>query len=193
MPQLTDEELIASAQRDPAQAVACWEQLFLRHHQKVALWCLRYCGDRDRAADLTQEIFIKLRQNLASFQGNSKFTTWLFTVCRNHCINQASSHPYRKEQPLPESDAPFLQAPIPDYGESLDRTARVQQARQWIEQLLDPTEKQVFHLHYVEEVPLDSVTSLLQLTNSSGAKAYIVSAKRKLAEAVRRWKVKNER
>lgn len=193
MPPLTDEELIASAQRDPAQAVACWEQLFLRHQQKVALWCLRYTGDRDRAADLTQEIFIKVRQNLSSFQGNSKFTTWLFTVCRNHCINEIHALPNRLEQPLPESDNHSIEAPIPDYGESLDQTARVQQARQWIEQLLDPTEKQVFHLHYVEDVPLHSVTSLLRLTNSSGAKAYIVSAKRKLAEAVRRWKVKNER
>ncbi|MBL8173635.1 MAG: RNA polymerase sigma factor [Bryobacterales bacterium] len=193
MPQLTDEELIASAQRDPAQANACWEQLFLRHQQKVALWCLRYTGDRDRAADLTQEIFLKLRQNLSSFQGNSKFTTWLYTVCRNHCINEIRSAPNRKEQPLPEIDAPYLEAPLPDYGESLDRTARVDQARLWIEQLLDPVEKQVFHLHYVEEVSLDSVTHLLQLSNASGAKAYIVSAKRKLSEAVRRWKVKNER
>jgi RNA polymerase sigma-70 factor, ECF subfamily len=37
-------------------------------------------------------------------------------------------------------------------------------------------------------LPLDAVTRLLQLTNASGAKAYVVSAKRKLARAVERWK-----
>ena len=192
MPPLTDEELIARAQRDPAKARFCWEQLFLRHHQKVALWCLRYSGDRDKAADLAQEIFVKLRQTLPSFQGNSKFTTWLYTVCRNHCINEMRGQPERREQPLPEGDMAIFEAPVADFGEELDRTARLSQARQWMEQLLDPLEKQVFHLHYVEEMPLDSVTRVLQLTNTSGAKAYIVSAKRKLAEAVRRWKVKHE-
>ena len=42
-------------------------------------------------------------------------------------------------------------------------------------------------LHYAEEFPLDAVTRLLKLDNASGAKAYIVSAKRKLARAVARW------
>ena len=188
---MTDEELIAAAQRDPAQAVSCWEQLFLRHHQKVALWCLRFAGDRDRAADLTQEIFLKLRHSMDSFQGHAKFTTWLFTVCRNHCVNDLRAQPHRWE-PLPEGNEPALTEPMPDYGEALDRGARVEQARQWIAQLLDPVEQQVFTMHYVEELPLEAVTRLLSLKNNSGAKAHIVSAKRKLAEAVRRWKVKHE-
>ena len=41
-------------------------------------------------------------------------------------------------------------------------------------------------LHYVEELPLDAVTRLLKLENLSGAKSYIVSARRKLARAVER-------
>lgn len=191
MPQLTDEELIAEVQRDPAQAASCWEQLFLRHHQKVALWCLRFSGDRDRAADLTQEIFLKLRHSISSFQGQAKFTTWLFTVCRNHCVNDLRAQPNRW-QPLPEGNEPGLTEATPDYGQALDRGARVAQARQWIDELLDPVERQVFTMHYVEELPLDAVTRLLSLKNNSGAKAHIVSAKRKLAEAVRRWKVKHE-
>ena len=43
-------------------------------------------------------------------------------------------------------------------------------------------------LHYAEEMPLDAITRLLSLKNSSGAKAYIVSAKRKLSSAVTRGK-----
>jgi len=50
------------------------------------------------------------------------------------------------------------------------------------------TEARVMTLHYAEELPLDAVTQLLKLDNASGAKAYIVSAKRKLARAVSRWK-----
>jgi hypothetical protein len=45
---------------------------------------------------------------------------------------------------------------------------------------LDETERTVSTLHFGDQMPLDAVTRLLALDNSSGAKAYIVSAKRKL-------------
>jgi len=51
----------------------------------------------------------------------------------------------------------------------------------------------VFTLHYAEDVPLDAITRLLRLENASGAKAYIVSAKRKLARAAERWKAAGTR
>jgi hypothetical protein len=60
-------------------------------------------------------------------------------------------------------------------------------ARQLINETLEETEKQVFTLHYAEEVPLDVITRMLKLENASGAKAYLVSAKRKLDRAVKRW------
>jgi hypothetical protein len=58
---------------------------------------------------------------------------------------------------------------------------------------LTDIESQVFTLHYAEELPLDAITRLLKLENASGAKAYIVSAKRKLARAVERWKARGQR
>jgi hypothetical protein len=48
---------------------------------------------------------------------------------------------------------------------------------------LDQTEAQVMLLHYGQELPLNAVSKMLGLTNKSGAKAYIVSAKRKLNAA----------
>ena len=51
---------------------------------------------------------------------------------------------------------------------------------------LDPTERAVFVLHYGDDLSLDTVTRTLGLDNASGAKAYVVSAKRKLARAVKR-------
>ena len=49
---------------------------------------------------------------------------------------------------------------------------------------LTETESQVLNLHYAEELPLDTVTRLLKLRNASGAKAFVVSARRKLQRAV---------
>jgi RNA polymerase sigma-70 factor, ECF subfamily len=52
--------------------------------------------------------------------------------------------------------------------------------RQLMQEALDETEAKVMTLHYVDELPLDSITRLLGLENPSGAKAYVVSARRKL-------------
>jgi len=57
---------------------------------------------------------------------------------------------------------------------------------------LDETETKVFGLHYAGGMPLDAVTTRLRLENRSGAKARIVSAKRKLDRAVERWKRRSQ-
>ena len=63
--------------------------------------------------------------------------------------------------------------------------------RQLLDRALDDTEKRVMTLHYGHEMRLDAITAALGLTNASGAKANIVSAKRKLSAAVKRWNAKS--
>ena len=75
--------------------------------------------------------------------------------------------------------------PGPDAA--LEREGSAGLVRALLDQALDETEKKVFTLHYGDEVPLDVITRLLGLTNRSGAKAFIVSARRKLARAVLLW------
>ena len=60
--------------------------------------------------------------------------------------------------------------------------------RALLDRELTDTEKRVFTLHYGDDVPLQTITRLLGLKNSSGAKAYLVSARRKLARALQRWR-----
>jgi DNA-directed RNA polymerase specialized sigma subunit len=63
--------------------------------------------------------------------------------------------------------------------------------RTLMEDVLDEAEKLVMTLHYGHDMRLDAITATLGLTNPSGAKAYIVSAKRKLKAAVKRWHVRS--
>ncbi len=76
-------------------------------------------------------------------------------------------------------------AEIPDgsatpYDEA-ERKSSAKMVSELLNESLDNTEKVVFTLHYGEDVPLDTISRMLRLENQSGAKAYIVSAKRKLA------------
>ncbi len=192
-PDLTDEELIARYRAEAGQASAeeYLNELFRRHHTKVARWCLSVTGDRDSAADLAQEVCVKAYQNLSYFKGQSKFSTWLYSITRNHCLNAVRS---RSAAPEMESDEMVMET-LPDMGTdsplaSIERKQQADIARQLVNETLDETEKSVFTMHFAEELPLDVITRMLNLSNASGAKAYLVSAKRKLDRAARRWKAR---
>ena len=183
----SDEELLELA-RGCSNARAQKElldQLFARYHERIALWCFRFTGDRQSAADLAQDILILAYQSLDSFRGDAKFSTWLSAITRNHCLNYVRRRATRWDnitEPLSED--------IPDehrFDLCFERSDEVQQIRKIWNDVLDETERRVMALHYIDEMPLDAVTRLLGLKNVSGAKTYVVSARRKLkTEVVRR-------
>ena len=186
---LGDEELLAQAQGSPeaSKQRELLDDLFRRYHSRVALWCFRVTGDRESAADLAQEIFLKVQRGLDSFRGDAKFSTWLYSITRNHCLNYAHSRAARGEsatEPLEEIDVPAEDR----FDLRLERNEEMRQMRELVAETLDETEQRVMTLHYGEEMTLDAITRLLGLLNQSGAKAYVVSARRKLKTAVARWR-----
>lgn len=82
---LPDEEVIARY-LDSGNS-AFFQQLYDRYFSKVYYQCLGYIHDEAIAEDLTQDIFLKLHGRLAQFQGKSRFSTWLFSIARNKCLD----------------------------------------------------------------------------------------------------------
>ncbi|NBI09988.1 sigma-70 family RNA polymerase sigma factor [Colidextribacter sp. OB.20] len=81
---MTDRELVEKAKAGDQSA---FEQLVLDNQNKVYSLALRLVGDREEAADLAQEAFVKAWQGLASFQGESSFATWVYRLTTNVCID----------------------------------------------------------------------------------------------------------
>jgi RNA polymerase sigma-70 factor (ECF subfamily) len=195
--QLLDEELVSRyrSTAEVGEREQYINELFRRNYARVARWCLRFTADREASADLAQEIFAKAYQNLTSFQGQSKFSTWLFVIARNHCLNAVRANA-RQATELKADDCEEILLGIADNAPNahslMEQTASAQMVRNLLSEALDETEKVVFTLHYGEDVPLDAITRLLRLENQSGAKAYIVSAKRKLARLVQQWKARGQ-
>ncbi|MFL5311116.1 MAG: RNA polymerase sigma factor [Myxococcales bacterium] len=191
---LSDTELLANylAAGSREQEGVWVQELFRRHYPKVVGWCLRFTGDREEAYDLAQTIFAKACRHLRSFRGQSRISTWLYSITRSECMNHLKSRSRRPDAAEDDEldDLPDRAAPAPDHG--LEQQAWSRLVHGLLDQTLDDTEKKVFTLHYGDEVPLDSITRLLGLSNRSGAKAYIVSARRKLRRAVRLWKARDE-
>jgi RNA polymerase sigma-70 factor (ECF subfamily) len=180
--QLSDEELAEKARTEPARASECLGVLYGRYHSKVAYWCLKVCGSREEAADLAQEVFLRIHSRLGSFRGESRFSTWLYQVTRSVAINRGESS-RRRSAPLTDlaalDTAPEAADPLPDAEEVLSRAQAAGELRAAMEEL-EPLEAKVLYLHFADGLTLPRITDLLRLENRSGAKAYIVSATRKL-------------
>jgi len=191
---LSDDELLANyLSAEGRDDRGLWvQELFRRHYPKVIGWCLRFTGDREEACDLAQTIFAKACRHLGSFRGQSKVSTWLYSITRSECMNYLKARARRPVSAGEEglTEVPDCAARRPD--EALEQQASTRLVHRLLDQALDETEKKVFTLHYGDEVPLDAITRLLGLRNRSGAKAFIVSARRKLKRAFRLWKARKE-
>lgn len=193
MEAISDEELLAQYRcaGAPASRNALLDQLFGRHHTRVAAWCYRMTGDVDSASDLAQEIFLKAFQGIDSFRSESKFSTWLYAIARHHCLDELRSRGGRPPETTEIPLETIVDSSAEDASQRLERQQSEQLLRQLMAEALEETEARVMTMHYVHELPLDAITRLLGLSNQSGAKAYIVSARRKLNRAIGRWKTRH--
>ena len=188
--EVSDEQLLDRYRGAPASShgLTSLNQLFERHHARVAAWCYRMTGDVDSASDLAQEVFLKAFQRIDSFRRDSKFTTWLYSIARNHCMDEMRSRAGRPVETSEIELETIVDSSSEDASQAIERSQSEQTMRNLMTEALDETESKVMTMHYVHELPLDSITRLLGLTNASGAKAYIVSARRKLNREIVRWK-----
>lgn len=81
----TDEELIELYKA--SQNSRYFDELYGRYSNKVFAKCISLLKDRALAEDATQEIFMKILLNISKFKGASKFSTWLYSITYNFCID----------------------------------------------------------------------------------------------------------
>jgi len=68
-----------------------FEILVRRHESSVLNLVYRYVGDRTKARDLAQEVFIRVWKSANRYEPKAKFTTWLFSIAVNLCLNELKS------------------------------------------------------------------------------------------------------
>ena len=164
-----------------------FEALVEKYKQPVMNLVYRMLRDATEAEDLAQNVFVQVHKSAHRYQVSSKFSTWLYSITRNHCFSELKARAGRSEQ----ASEPLLAGLIdraPSPYTQLEQQNLAAALRDWLRSSLTEMEGRVMTLHYGEDLPLEAVTQLLNLENPSGAKAYIVSARRKLARAVERWK-----
>ena len=96
-----DEVLMVAYQKGDVRS---FEILLTRHRKPVFNFILRFVGSRETAEDLLQETFLRVIKGAEAYQRQAKFTTWLYTIARNLCVDQSRRAKHRKAQSL---DAPM--------------------------------------------------------------------------------------
>ena len=148
-------------------------------------------GDRTSAEDLLNEVFMKLHDAREDYEPKAKFSTWLFTIARNHCLNCIKSRNYRQSrrtvsleelvQKTTESSAPdrLVSRSVPDDAKRADLRELLEQA---IAGLPDEY-KEVFILHAVEGFAHAEVAQMLK-TNPATVRTHYHRARALLREQI---------
>jgi RNA polymerase sigma-70 factor (ECF subfamily) len=124
-----EREAILACQRGEREA---FDRLVERYQRDVYRLCYRYVNNHEDANDMAQEAFIRAYRAMGRFRGDSSFSTWLYRIAVNTCLNfRAARRPERDE--LPES--------LPDGRESaaagVEREQRARVVREAVRRLPD--------------------------------------------------------
>jgi RNA polymerase sigma-70 factor, ECF subfamily len=164
------------------ETAAHLNRLFERHWSWVHGLCLRFAGDEARAQDLAQEAMLQAFRKLHQFDGRAQFRTWLYAVTRSVCLMALR----KRVEPLLEDDLIDREGEEATVLLTLQREERKQLVRDAMTAVLSPEEQEVVYLRYIEGLPQDRISDLLQLDQKSGARAVLQRSREKLRREIRR-------
>ena len=96
----TDEVLMASFRDGEARA---FDVLVVRHRRGLFNFLLRSVQNRSRAEEMLQEVFLRVVRSKERYEHTAKFTTWVYTIARNLCVDESRRAKFRRTVSL---DAP---------------------------------------------------------------------------------------
>jgi len=175
---LNDIEIIGKVLNGEQQA---YSLLVSRYQNYVFTLAFRFTKNREDAEEVSQDIFIKAYRALADFKGNSKFSTWLYTIVNNTCITFL-----RKKKLVTHSldnERVFQVADSQDSGlraNLVEQKSRVAMVNKAIT-LLGPDDAEIITLFYKAEQTLDEIAQILGLETNT-AKVRLHRARTRLKE-----------
>jgi RNA polymerase sigma-70 factor, ECF subfamily len=177
----SDSALVAATKRGDTQA---FEELVLRHRQRVLAVALRITNNREDAEDVAQESFHKAFLHLDAFQEKSRFFTWLTRIA----INEAFMLLRRRRgvfEVLPESlenDADFRSEPFVDRSPNPEESCWQRELTQLLTEAINrlgPTTRTAILLRDIEERSVRETAQILD-ASITAVKARVFQGRRKL-------------
>lgn len=162
---IDEKKLLKKAAAGSAEA---FEQLVLTYQTPIYNLCLRMTGNPEDAADMTQESFLKAWRSLEGFHFESAFSTWLYRLASNTCLDFLRSVKRRKQFSLTMEDAdgetqlldlpdpaPTPEASLLSAEESALLAAAMRQ--------LDPEQQRILTLRVVNDLSYTEIAAVLDI------------------------------
>lgn len=102
---------------------AAFEELYRETAGRVYALCLRLTGDPQQAGERTQDVYVRVWERLASFRGDSAFTTWLHTIAVNVCLGARRTQTRRAQHETPVDDEYLFNLGAPQDTDPVQRVA----------------------------------------------------------------------
>lgn len=175
---LSDEELVQTivASND----TLLFGMLYDRYAKRVYNKCNGFARSEDEAEDLTQDVFLNIFVKLGSFQGRSKFSSWVYALTYNYCVNYVNRNKERKIKDKTDSldvDEHNLAAEVEDKSLFRMRSENLKKALE----LAPPEEKTLLLLKYQDDVSIKELAALMDI-GESAVKMRLKRAKARLVE-----------
>ncbi len=154
-----------------------------RYQSYVFTLIMRYVNNREVAEELAQDVFVKAYRCLSDFRGNSKFSTWLYTIVHTTCL----SHKRKKDSNMVLVDEETMLTLPGVY--STDNTAHMTEQRLTKKllanalQQLPEDDARIITLHYLAEQSVEETGIIMGLTVSN-VKVRLMRARHKLKDVL---------
>ena len=177
---MTDEELIKLVLSN--QNSAYFNILYKRYSTKVFSKCISLLKSESLAQDAMQDIFIKIYLNLAKFSGKSKFSTWVYSITYNYCIDFIRRK--KKEKNIFSEDIENTAEPIEEVPDKELLEMQVGRLKRVLTEI--PTgDKAVLLMKYQDELSIKEIAAMLNKSESA-IKMKIKRAKHKAQDVYKK-------
>lgn len=178
-----DRVLVETYQRDPRSDAGrhAASRLLARYRERVLIWCWRVVDDRELALDLAQDVMLNAFRRLEDYRHDGRFGAWLFTIARNRCLAELR----RRNVPVAaEGMLELVADPKPSPDEAWERKSAAEELLALVRENLTPLEQDTIWLRCHEGLPVDVITRRLGIQETTGARAVLQRARRKLRSAL---------
>jgi RNA polymerase sigma-70 factor (ECF subfamily) len=180
---MTDAYLIARAADGDR---AAFRALVERHRGLVYRVAFQYSGNRHDADDIAQEVFLKVYRSLRGFRQDARFTSWLYRIVMNACIDHGRRRP-PAAVPIDARPEPERTWEVPAADPPPDARAYAVELKKAIHSAVDrlpPQQRVIFNMRHFENMKLCDIADALGIAEGT-VKRQLHSAVRRLRHALR--------
>jgi RNA polymerase sigma-70 factor (ECF subfamily) len=158
-------------------------ELVEHYKNMVFTLALRILKNREEAEEVAQDVFLKVHGSLSSFQGDSKFSTWIYAIAYNKSLDYLKK---RNRRPIISSFDGFSELNKAQEASILDELTGIEDRRQIKKALAElPSEDGILiTLHYYEELSLKEISQIMG-SSPGTLKVRLFRARKKLADILK--------